>query len=140
MATASGKPPANLLFLLLGLLAISPHTLSLEQVLRQADWVAVAGVLSVEPINGKNGSGLRFDLQMERTLWGKPPAVASGMLYWEAWPVQAPDGKVEAPLWTGSTLERKLKPGDRFLAIASGTSLERAELLEKEQEVRRLKP
>jgi hypothetical protein len=119
-------------------LAISPHTLSLAAVLRQADWVAVVRVLEVNEAGGNRGSGLNFKVQVVRVIDGTAPTSPANLLYWEAWPAQDPGGRVEAPIWTGSGLEDQLHVGDEFIAISSGLGLSRAEPLAAEAEVLRM--
>lgn len=110
----------------LPLLAISPHRLSLESVLAQADWVGRVEVLKVQPEGGRHGSGLAIAVRIESTVRGGP--APEGVLhYWEAWPRQSPDGKVEAPIWTGSGLERTVVPGQSVFALTSGSTLLRME-------------
>lgn len=107
------------------LLAISPHRLSLTSVLAQADWVGRVEVVRVQPRQGHNGSGLDFEVRVQSTVRGQPPSGA--LHYWEAWPHRSPDGKVEAPIWTGSGLEREVRAGQAVYAFTSGSALLRME-------------
>ncbi|MFN8613551.1 MAG: hypothetical protein U0931_38790 [Vulcanimicrobiota bacterium] len=109
----------------LPLLAISPHRLSLEAVMRRADWVGRVEILSIRPATGNHGRGLTFVVRPLSTVRGQPP---EGPLdYWEAWPQQSPDGKLEAPIWTGSGLERRVVSGDTVYALTDGSALLRME-------------
>ena len=129
----------TLLCLTAPLAAIPAHRESLQEVVRGARWVCVVTVLKVEPLGGDNGSGLRLEVQIDRTIYGEAPASPAHLIYWEAWPAQDPHGKVEAPIWTGSSLERELSVGDQCIAISRhGSGLSRAEPLEAEEEIRRL--
>ena len=109
----------------LPLLAISPHRLSLESVLDQAEWVGRLEVLGIRPRTGNHGSGLNFEVRILSTIRGQAPPGA--LLYWEAWPQQTPDGMLEAPIWTGSGLERKVGAGQSVYALTAGASLLRME-------------
>ena len=129
---------ALLLLLALPTLAIPAHRLSLPSVVGQAEWVAVAKVLEIEEISDDGGSGLRIKVEIERSIHGQPPTSPATLTYWEGWPAQTPDGKVEAPIWSGSSLERQLNQGDEFLAIGSDTGLDRAEPLDAEAEIKKI--
>ncbi|MBS2037492.1 hypothetical protein JST97_21060 [bacterium] len=109
----------------LSLPGIPAHRLSLLEVLRRADWVGRVEVLSVRPEKGDYGSGLTFEVRCLSTVRGQPPR--SPIHYWEAWPQQSPDGKMEAPIWTGSSLERKVVPGNTVYALTDGRALLRLE-------------
>ena len=130
-----------ILFFLLTIqaLAIPAHRLSLEHVVAEAEWAVQIRVVAIEPASGDRGSGLRFTCARERVLWGEqaPKGEKISLLYWESWPQTAPDRKVEAPIWTGSGLERKLAPGDRCLALGRGGALLRAEPLDAEPRFKR---
>lgn len=125
-----------LLLLLTPALAISPHVESLETVLEWADWVAVARVVEVTKILGDGADGVRLKVEFTRVVQGQPPSNPATLYYMEGWPARMPDGRVEAPLWTGSSLERQLAVGDTFVAIGQGqSSLERAEPLSAEPQI-----
>ena len=128
----------TLLLLTLPALAIPAHRLSLQHVVQEAEWAAQIRVVKVEPISRNNGSGLQFTCVEERVLWGQPPRPLT-LIYWESWPHHAPDGKVEAPIWSGSGLERQLTPGSHCLALGRGGGLLRAEPLDQEPRLSRPK-
>lgn len=118
--------------------AISPHRLSLSNVVDQAEWVASARVLSLEALHGNQGSGLSFRVEILQTIDGQAPLSPATLVYWEAWPSRDPDGRTEAPIWSGSGLERRLSQGDEVILISTGSGLSRAEPLEAEGEIRTL--
>lgn len=118
--------------------AISPHRLSLESVLKSAEWVAVATAVEVEEFHRAGGSGLAITVNLERNLKGRSPASPVRLVYWEPDPQVDPDGKTEAPIWTGSSLERRLRAGQSFLALGRGLGLSRAEPLEAEERIQQL--
>lgn len=128
-----------LLLLLAPALAISPHVESLSTVLAWADWVAEARVVELTEIHDEGADGVRLKVQLTRAIYGQPPSSPALLYYLEGWPATMPDGKVEAPIWTGSSLERQLSVGDTFLAIGKREScLSRAEPLSAEPKIREI--
>ena len=121
------------LALVQGVGAIAPHRMSLESVVESAEWIGEAELVTLQSRPGEHGSGVELTVRWRRRMHGSTPP--QELLYWEGWPRRCPDGKVEAPLWSGSGLERRLKQGERFIALGRGGALLRAEPLERENQI-----
>ena len=103
-----------LVWLCLPAWSISPHRLSLQQVLKAPHRIARVRLLECSDQTAHRGH--RWHFRFLDLADGKKILELD---YFESWPYEAPDGKLEAPIYTGSGLEQKARPGEQFQAIYS---------------------
>lgn len=97
--------------------AIPPHRLALEQVLSRPCRVMVARLTEKSEVGIPHGNEVKYRCVVVRMIAGAALYGTQRGAYYESWPYHAPDGKVEAPIYSGSGIEHTLAVGGTYVFI-----------------------